>query len=98
MSGRPAKPVGLSWSASQATPWLLGRVRVRERARDASPAPVADLPLLLVLARVLSRPPVGTVAPVDDDGHVRVVLVVLDHLVVQLVGELTGDHAKDHLI
>src|SRR3954447_19181281 len=35
-------------------------------------------------------------APVDDDRHVRVVGVVGDELVVELVGELLGKHAVDH--
>ena len=39
---------------------------------------------------------VGTLAAVDDDRHVRVVLVVVDHLVVELVGELPRNHAIDH--
>jgi len=45
--------------------------------------PVPDLALAAVR---LARAPVGPIAPVDDHGHVRVVLVVLDHLVVQLAG------------
>src|SRR6185503_15599450 len=67
-----------------------------ERAR-MSAAAVADRPLLLVLEpRLPLLAPIGPVAAVDDDRHVRVVLVVLDHLVVELVGELTRNDAIDH--
>ena len=45
-----------------------------------------------------SGSPVGPLAPVDDHGDVRVVLVVLDHLVVQLVVELRRDDAIDHAL
>ena len=47
-------------------------------------------------ARACPGRAVGALAAVDDDRHVRVVLVVVDHLVVELVGELTRDHAIDH--
>src|ERR671911_1543443 len=68
---------------------------VREGSRDARPAAIARLALLalrcgLALASVVSR------AAVDDHRHVRVVLVVLDHLVEELVLELRRDHAEDH--
>src|ERR1700751_730294 len=54
-------------------------------------------PVLLVLEpRFPFFAAVGPVAAVDDDGHVRVVLVVLDHLVVELVGELPRNDAIDH--
>src|SRR5436189_244787 len=58
-------------------------------------------PAVADLALVLDPPAsaaaaVGSLAAVDDHGHVRVVLVVLDHLVVELVGELPRDHAIDH--
>src|SRR6266487_1182940 len=60
-------------------------------------APVADRPLLLVLEPLLAfRAAIGPVAAIDDDGHVRIVLVVVDHLVVELVGELAGNDAIDH--
>src|SRR3954454_7763918 len=60
-------------------------------------AAVADRPLLLVLEpRLPLLAAVGPIAAVDDDGHVRVVLVVLDHLVLELVGELAGNDAIDH--
>src|SRR3954453_13916039 len=60
-------------------------------------AAVADRPLLLVLEpRLPLLAAVGPIAAVDDDGHVRVVLVVLDHLVVELVGELAGNDAIDY--
>src|SRR5207244_2957406 len=47
-------------------------------------------------ASVLPAPTVGSLATVDDHRHVRVVLVVLDHLVVELARELPRDHAVDH--
>src|SRR5215207_7303672 len=62
---------------------LVRRVGAGERARGPRPAAVANLALV-------------TLAAVDDDGYVRVVLVVLDHLVVELVLELARDDAIDH--
>src|SRR6476660_1972033 len=60
-------------------------------------AAVADRPLLLVLEpRLPLLATIGPVAAVDYDRHVRVVLVVVDHLVVELVGELAGNDAVDH--
>src|ERR1700752_3146145 len=59
--------------------------------------PVPHCPPLLVLEpRIPLLAAVSPLAAVDDDGHVRVVLVVLDHLVVQLVLELAGNDAIDH--
>src|SRR5439155_7929079 len=72
---------------------VLGRVGVGEGPRDALPAAVAHLALAAV---GLPGAPVGAFAAVDDDGHVRVVLVVLDHLVEELGLELARDHAVDH--
>src|SRR5262245_36123447 len=66
-----------------------------ERSRDAWAPAVASH----TLAAGLAWPALAAVRPlaaIDDDGHVRVVLVVLDHLVEELVGELTRDHAVDH--
>ena len=45
---------------------------------------------------VLARAAVRAVATLDDHLDVRVVLVVLDHLVVEVVDELAGDDAIDH--
>src|SRR4051794_11519456 len=60
-------------------------------------APVAHRPLLLVLEPLLAfAAAIRPVATVDDDGHVRVVPVVVDHLVVELVGQLAGNDAIDH--
>src|SRR5690348_15674826 len=59
-------------------------------------AAVADLPFALELLGRLSVPAIGPLASVDDDRHVRIVPVVLDHLVVQLGLELARDHAVDH--
>src|SRR5437764_482089 len=60
-------------------------------------AAVADRPLLLVLEpRLPLLAAIRPIAAVDDDGHVRVVLVVLHHLGVELVGELAGNDAIDH--
>src|SRR5262249_15016393 len=70
--------------------------RLGEGARDPRPPPVANLPLFLELAGILALAPI-LFPPVDDHRDVRVVLVVLDHLVVELVGELWGDHAIDHV-
>src|ERR671934_261747 len=67
----------------------------RHRSRAAA---VADRPLLVELAGRLARATVGALAAVDDDRHVRVVLVVVDHLVVELVGQLARDHAIDHAL
>src|SRR5215218_10096173 len=65
-----------------------------ERARDPRAPPVAQLALAARLGAALA--PVGAGAAIDDDGHVGVVLVVLDHLVEELGLELTRDHAVDH--
>src|SRR5207248_2943105 len=52
-------------------------------------AAVAHRPLLLVLEpRLGFGAAVSPLAAVDDDGHVRVVLVVVDHLVVELVVQI----------
>src|SRR5690349_9481581 len=60
-------------------------------------APVASRPLLLVLEALLALfAPILALATVDDDGYVRVVLVVVDHLVVELFGELARNDAIDH--
>src|SRR5687768_17531661 len=66
---------------------------VRERARDACAPAIADLALAAVLAAVST---VVSLAAVEDHRHVRVVLVVLDHLLVELGLELAWDHAVDH--
>src|SRR4051812_42350694 len=54
----------------------------RELARHTRPAAVAPLALLAVLGLTVCAA-LG-LAPVDDDLHVRIVLVVLDHPVIQL--------------
>src|SRR5690242_13559673 len=72
----------------------LVRIERRELAGHARATAVAHLALVGVLDRAL-RPPLGF-APVDDDLHVRVVLVVLDEPVVQLRGELFWDDGVDH--
>src|SRR5439155_24605350 len=71
----------------------VGRVCAGERAGDACAPAVAELPLAAVRP---ASPPVIALAPVDDDRHVRVVLVVLDQLLVQRVLELRRNHAVDH--
>src|SRR6266513_2998699 len=68
------------------------------QASYAALAAVTDQPLLVELIGRLAGAPVRALATVDDHLDVRVVLVVLDHLVVELVGELPRDHAIDHLI
>src|SRR4051794_8767196 len=72
---------------------LLG-VERGELAGHARAAAVARLALLGVLGRGL-RAPLG-LAAVDDDLHVRVVLVVLDEPVVQLRRKLLWDDGVDH--
>ena len=73
---------------------LLGRpVYVGERARVGAAA-IADRSLLAVLEPLLAfRTAIPSLATVDDDSDVRVVLVVIDHLVVELVGELAWNDA-----
>src|SRR5687767_13727017 len=66
---------------------------IEERARDARPAPVAGLALAAGLAAVAAIRPF---AALEDDRHIRVVLVVLDHLLEELGLELPRDHAIDH--
>src|SRR5690242_1932059 len=66
-----------------------------EGPRDARPSAIARLALP---ARLPLRATVGPRAPVQDDRHVRVVLVVLDHLVEELVLELARDDAIDHAL
>src|SRR3954467_13838413 len=72
---------------------LLRRVGLGERSRCASPPAVPDRALA---AEDAALAPVLTFAAVEDDGHVRVVLVVLDHLLEELVLELARNHAIDH--
>src|SRR5882762_8268061 len=69
----------------------------KEGARDSRAATVAHLALAagLALGR-LAIAAIGPLAAVDDDRHVRVVLVVLHHLGEELILELTRDHAIDH--
>src|SRR5438067_9790857 len=74
---------------------LIGR-RLREGARNSRASPVPRLTPFLELAGRLPGPAILALAAVDDHGDVRVVLVVLDHLVVELVRELGRDHAVDH--
>src|SRR4051794_6270622 len=68
----------------------------RERAGHAVVPAVARFALLLELAGILAGAAVGALAAVDDDFHVGVVLVVLDHAVVELVRESLGHDAVDH--
>src|SRR5215217_2216699 len=68
---------------------------LEERAGNAGSTAVACLALPASLAR---RTPVGPRAAVDDDRDVRVVLVVLDHLLEELVLELARDDAVDHAL
>src|SRR5580765_4852767 len=76
-------------------PMLVGSVGLRERARNARPATVADLALASVR---LSLTPVRALASVDDHAHVRIVLVVVDHLLEELRLELARDNAIDHRV
>src|SRR6185436_4623672 len=72
---------------------LVGSVGLRERAWNAGPAAVADLAFASV---GFALAPVRAVAAVDDHAHVRVVLVVVDHLLEELGLELARDNAVDH--
>src|SRR5438874_1354699 len=76
---------------------LAGQVRVGKGSRDPRAAPVARLALLDELGLGLPGAAIGALAAVDDHRHVRIVLVVLDHLLVELRLELARDHAIDHL-
>src|SRR5690349_13135794 len=71
---------------------LGGRIRTRKTPRVRT-TPVTDRALPAVLAPVAA---VFAFAAVDDDGHVRVVPIVVDHLLEELVLELARDHAVDH--
>src|SRR2546423_4048075 len=71
----------------------LRRVDIRERPGNARAAAVADRSPLLHLGRRLVLPSVRSLSPFEDDGDVRVALVVLDHSVEQLCLELGRDHA-----
>src|SRR4051812_31523835 len=66
---------------------------VEERSGDARTAPVAYLPLTAGLPSVAA---IGAFATFEDHRHVRIVLVVVDHLVEELGLELSWDHAIDH--
>src|SRR5580765_2343456 len=74
---------------------LVGSVGLRERARNAGPPAIANLALSAVR---LPLAPVRARAAVEDHGHVRVVLVVLDHLLEELGFELARDNAVDHCV
>src|SRR5207248_1381855 len=76
---------------------LAGQVRVGKGSRDPRAAAVARLALLDELGLGLPGAAVGALTAVDDHRHVRVGLVVLDHLLVELRLELARDHAIDHL-
>src|SRR5215208_682407 len=89
----PMKFLNLFVAAVATAAILVRRVGAGERARRSRPAAIADLALP---ALVPARAPVVALAAVDDDGHVRVVLVVLDHLGVELVLELARNDAIDH--
>src|SRR6476659_2198121 len=72
---------------------LLRRVGLGERSAGAGAAAV---PAHALAAEDAARASVLALTPVDDDRHVRVVLVVLDHLRVELVLEFPRNHAIDH--
>src|SRR5829696_6296511 len=75
------------------------RVGAGKRSGDASAPAVADHAAVCgLVVRGAAAPPIGALAPVDYHRHVRVVAVVRDHLVVQLVGELRRDDAIDHVL
>src|SRR5207244_1601784 len=78
-------------------PFGAGTRRLGLEASPWNPRSPAIAGLALAAGHPL-RSAVGAGAAVDDDGHVRVVLVVLDHLVVELVFELPRDHAVDHVL
>src|SRR5581483_8414990 len=72
-------------------PYLDGR----ERPGHAGPAPVAGHTPLVVALVAGHAAAVGPAAAVDDHGHVRIVGVVGDQLVVELVLELDRYDAVD---
>src|SRR5438093_4888017 len=92
-------PVAGSTDSNVCPMWgrLLGRVGVGERARDARSATVARDPSFFELSAGLLAAPVGSMlAAIDDHGHVWVLPVVLDELVVELALEFARDDAVDH--
>src|SRR5581483_4057724 len=72
------------------------RIGLEERAGNAGPAAVARLALAGVIRALAAAPPVGALAPVDDDRDVRVVAGVGDHLLEEVRLELARNHAVDH--
>src|SRR6478672_9887094 len=74
-----------------------GHVRAGKGPGDPRAPAVARLALLEELRLRLPGAAVGALAAVDDHRHVRVVLVVLDHLVEELGLELARNDAIDHL-
>src|SRR5215211_387804 len=87
----PLHPVAASGHALRLR--VSGRIRARKRALGA---PAATVPNQALPAVGAPRAAILALTAVDDHGHVRVVPVVLDHLVVELVLELARDHAVDH--
>ena len=59
-------------------------------------AVTGDAAVLVLLRDVLAVAAVRAVSTLDDYRDIRVVLVVLDHLVVEVVDELAWDDAIDH--
>src|SRR5438045_1204781 len=71
----------------------LGQHGVREGPGHAWTAPITDFAPLPEGGIVLAGTPIGALAAIDDHRHIRVVLVVLDHLLVELAFELAWDDA-----
>src|SRR3954470_12496624 len=89
----PMKFLNVRVPVAATTAMLVVRLGLRERPRDAGAPAVSDHTLAAV---GLALAPVGPLAAVDHHRHVRVVLVVVDHLVEQLGLELARNHAIDH--
>ena len=94
--GLPRAPPS-TWTTSFTRGAATLRVDRREARRGrAAAGDRASRAVLRRLARRAVRPRALGLAAVDDDLHVRVVLVVVREPVVELGGQLLWDHAVDH--
>src|SRR4051794_39471365 len=90
-----APPSTWTMTLSTGSARLGGGLDRREGAGHPLQAAIARL-ATVVWALDLARAPIRTLAPVDDDLHVGVVLVVVDELVVELGGQGLRHDAVDH--
>src|SRR5947209_1677536 len=89
----PGLPRAPPSTCSTSLPVLTGRSvarHVRQLAGHARSAPIATLPLPAGARRGVAP---AALAPVDDDGDIRVLRVIAGELVQQLVLEVLGYHA-----